>query len=645
MRIIDLLRPESVMLRAPAAPKGEVLHRLVLLQAACGALDDPPRYEADVFARESQGSTAIGSGIAVPHAKSSAVLRPSLAAMTVPDGVSFGAPDGTPSTLFFMIAAPKEGGDVHLELLSRLMGLLMEPGFPQALLAAETGEDFLALIDAGERARFPEEPAPTLSPPVYQILAVTGCPTGIAHTYLAAEALTRAGESLGLSLKVETQGSAGVKNRLTADEIAACDGILVASDTSVGLGRFDGKPVLEVPVSDGIRRPEALLTMVSQGKAPLYHHPGGLPAADRSSAENFARQLYRHLMNGVSHMLPFVTGGGLLMALAFLVDASLVTPETYGLFGRITPLAAFFTGIGKLAFGLMLPVLSAYIAESIADKPGLVVGFVGGALAATGATLASFGQLRPAVVSAGFLGALLAGFAAGYLMVLLERLCDGLPPAVSGLKPVLLYPVVGIVLIGALVCALNPLIGLLNTALFSGLAAMGTMSKTILAFVVAGMMAVDMGGPISKAAYLFGTASLTGLAGYAVTSDLMAAVMAGGMVPPLAIALACTFFPSRFSPAQRKLGFSNYILGLCFITEGGVPFAAADPLRVIPACIAGSAVAGGLSLFWGCASPAPHGGIFIVPIMTHPFLFLLALCVGAAVGMLLLVLFKKRTEA
>ena len=644
MRITDLLRPESLFLGAPPTEKAALIHRLVELQTAGGNLSDPAQFEADVLKREEQSATAIGAGIAVPHGKSAGVLRPGLSAVTLPAGTPFGAPDGSDSTLFFCIAAPLGDGDIHLELLARLMGLLMNPQFPEKLLAAQSKEEFFALIDTQEQESYPDEPTITEAPkpPEHcRVLAVTACPTGISHTYLAAEALARAGEKLGISLKVETQGSIGTKNPLTQADIAACDGIIVAADIDVGLERFRGKPILNVSVSEGIRRPEVLLQSILEQATDDPHLPTR-PSETVFHRENAIRRLYRHLMNGVSHMLPFVIGGGLLIAISYLLDASSVTAETMANFGAITPAAAFFGGIGKLAFGFMLPILSAYIAESIADRPGLAVGFVGGALAAAGTTFSSFSDPHFVAVPAGFLGALLAGFVAGYLMLLLRRLCSKLPEAVEGLKPVLLYPLLGIFGIGLFICMVNPLLSSLNALVFGGLTAMGGTSKLILGIVVGAMMGVDLGGPCNKIAYLFGTASLISAAGVAVSSDIMAAVMLGGMVPPLCIALTCTFFGNRFSPGQRKLGYTNYIMGLCFITEGALPFAAADPKRVIPACIAGSAVAGGLSMVFGCSLPAPHGGIFLVPIMTNPKGFLLALCAGSLVGMILLALTKHK---
>ena len=642
MRITDLLRAEGIRLNAAPADKPAAVEALVELQARAGSLTDREGYKADILAREAQGSTAIGSGIAVPHAKSAAVARPGLAAMTVPGGVDYDAPDGQPSRLFFIIAAPEEGGDTHLEILSRLMVMLMDGEFCAKLLSAGDAGEFLALIDAQEAAKYPEEAqaAPAapeeVKPQGYRILAVTACPTGIAHTYMAAEALEKKGRELGLPLKAETQGSGGAKNILTRAEIAACDGIIVAADKNVDLARFDGKPVLRAAVSDGINKPQALIEKLESGAVPVYRHEGGGVQVDEGR-ESVGRQIYKHLMNGVSHMLPFVIGGGILIALAFLLDDPALG---YATFGTNTPVAAWIKNIGGVAFNFMLPILAGYIAMSIADRPGLMVGFVGGALAASGASF-----LNPAAVDAvpaGFLGALLAGFIGGYLMLFLRKVCDKLPRALEGIKPVLIYPLLGLALIGVIMCAINPFVGMLNSAIYSGLESMGEGSKILLGVVVAGMMAIDMGGPFNKAAYLFGTSTLATADLALGGSPVMAAVMIGGMVPPIAIALACTFFKNRFTPDERKNGYVNYIMGLCFITEGAIPFAAGDPLRVIPSCIVGSAVAGGLSMLFGCASPAPHGGLFVFPVMHNVLMYVVALAVGSAVGMLMLALLKKK---
>ncbi len=636
MRIVDLLSPEKIALGAAAADKEGAIDLLVDLQNKSGCLTDREAYKQAILAREAQTSTAIEMGIAVPHAKSTCVTAPSLAACVLKEGVDYGAMDGQPSDLFFMIAAPMDG-DLHLEILSHLMVLLMDFNFVSELRAAPDAKTFMEVIDKFETAKFPEEvpaqaPAPAEATPAGpRILAITACPTGIAHTYMAAEALEKKGRELGIPVKVETQGSGGAKNILTQAEIDACDGIIIAADKEVDLARFDGKHMLRVPVSDGIYKPEELIRQAPT--APIYHHSG--QAVRESASESAGRKLYKQLMNGVSHMLPFVIGGGILIALAFLLDDASID---YANFGTNTPIAAWFKNIGNTAFNFMLPILAGYIAMSIADRPGLMVGFVGGALAVSGATF-----LSPAgtSVSAGFLGALIAGFAGGYLMLGMRKVCDKLPRALEGLKPILIYPVVGLLIIGLFMCLINPIVGAINTALYSGLEAMGEGSKIVLGIVLAGMMAVDMGGPFNKAAYVFGTSTLAAMAA-GQGSDIMAAVMIGGMVPPIAIALATTFFRNRFTADERKSGVVNYIMGLCFITEGAIPFAASDPLRVLPSCIVGSGVAGALSMAFGCALPAPHGGIFVFPVMTNVLGYVVALVVGSLVGMILLGLLKKK---
>ena len=637
MRIIDLLSPEKIALGASAADKEGAIDLLVDLQSKSGCLTDRETYRQAILARESQTSTAIEMGIAVPHAKSACVKSPSLAACILKEGVDYGAMDGQPSDLFFMIAAPMDG-DLHLEILSHLMVLLMDFNFVSQLRAASDPKTFMEVIDKYEAAKFPEEvpaeaPASVVENPAAgpRILAVTACPTGIAHTYMAAEALEKKGKEVGISVKVETQGSGGAKNILTQAEIDTCDGIIIAADKEVDLARFNGKPVLRVPVSDGIHKPEELIRQAPN--APIYHHAGQV--VQETSNESLGRKLYKQLMNGVSHMLPFVIGGGILIALAFLLDDASID---YANFGTNTPIAAWFKNIGGVAFNFMLPILAGYIAMSIADRPGLMVGFVGGALAVSGATFASPSGTS---VSAGFLGALIAGFAGGYLMLGMRKVCDKLPRALEGLKPILIYPVVGLLIIGLFMCLINPIVGAINTALYSGLEAMGEGSKIVLGIVLAGMMAVDMGGPFNKAAYVFGTSTLAAMSA-GQSSDIMAAVMIGGMVPPIAIALATTFFRNRFTEDERKSGVVNYIMGLCFITEGAIPFAASDPLRVLPACIVGSGVAGALSMAFGCALPAPHGGIFVFPVMTNILGYVVALVVGSLVGMILLGLLKKK---
>lgn len=636
MRIVDLLDVKSILIGASPASKAETIDALVDLQVKGGRIADAAEYRKGILAREALSSTAVGEGIAIPHAKSDAVKAPSLAAMTVPDGVDYEAMDGEPSNLIFMIAAPNDG-DVHLEVLSRLMTVLMDEDFRARLIAAKSAEEFLTVIDDMEKQKFPDEPE-TESMPVdaggYKVLAVTACPTGIAHTYMAAEALEKAGAKLGISIKVETNGSGGAKNVLTDEDIAGCDGIIVAADKSVEMSRFDGKKVISTKVSDGIKIPEELIKRIEAGDAPVYRHSGEKTEKSSSSNESIGRKLYKHLMNGVSNMLPFTVAGGIFIAIAFLIDTVAGAPQDAG-FGTYTAGAAFFKTIGQYAFDFMIPVLAAYIGKSIADRPGFLVGLVGGALAAAGATFASVKGDIPS----GFLGALFAGFAGGYLMLGIEKLCDRLPRALNGIKPVLIYPLVGLGLIAVLMCAVNPFMGLINTGLSNLLDSMGSASKVVLGCVLGAMMSIDMGGPFNKAAYVFGTAAIT-TGGY----DIMAAVMVGGMVPPIAIALSTTFFKNRWTPEERKNGAVNYIMGLSFITEGAIPYAAAAPLKVIPACAVGAAVAGGLSMAFDCTLMAPHGGIFVFAVVGNWPMYLVALAAGSVVGMLLLALFKKKIK-
>lgn len=638
MRITDLLSPDGIQLRATPADKSAAIDLLADLQERAGNITDKAAYKKEIWAREEMDSTAVENGVAVPHARCAAVKRAGLAAMTVPAGVDYGAEDGELSNLFFMIAAPEGGGEVHMEMLSHLMMMLMDEDFCAKLLNAETAEEFLSLIDAQERVKFPEE-APAQAETAggaLRVLAVTACPTGIAHTYMAAEALEKKGRELNIGVKAETQGSGGAKNILTAAEIAACDGIIIAADKNVDLARFDGKPLLRVPVSDGINKPEELIEKIVNGQAPVYHHEGGA-VVETAENESLGRRLYKHLMNGVSHMLPFVIGGGIVMALSFLLDGGAAGTSA---FGSSWALPAFFNKVGNIAFGFMVPILAAFIAQSIADRPGLMVGFVGGSLAATGATFAYFADPSVPIVSAGFLGGLLAGFVGGWFMKLLRKVCDKLPKALEGLKPILIYPVVGLLFIGAFMCLVNPVVGLLNNAMIDALNSMGGASAILLGALVAGMQATDMGGPINKAAYVFGTASIAMAEGG--FSPVMAAVMAGGMVPPIAIALATLVFKNRFTAEERKSGPVNFIMGLSFITEGAIPYAASDPLRVIPSCVVGSAVAGALSMAFGCASPAPHGGLFVFPVMHNPLGYAAAIAIGSVAGMLMLGLLKKK---
>ena len=656
MQITDLLKPQSVLLNADPVTKADAIYTLGELMEKGGNLIDKGEYLAAVFAREESGSTGLGDGIATPHAKSAGVKEAGLAAMVVPQGVDFEALDGQPSRLFFMIAAPEGAADTHVEVLSQLAMMVIDPDFKEALIAAPTVERFLELVTAKEQGNFDPsvegfiktaEPQAqeakasdastaavaagtaaavekvTVENPHYDVLAVTGCPTGIAHTYMAAESLERKAKEMGISLKVEKNGASGVKDALTAEEIAHAKCIIVASDRQVEMARFNGKPMIQTKVANGINKAEELLTEAMSGTAAVYQ----ASAADREAAEiaasasdSIGRQIYKHLMNGVSHMLPFVIGGGILIALAFLFDT--LDPVNPKNFGSGNPLSAFFMQIGGASFGFMLPVLAGYIAMSIADRPGLVAGFVGGLLANQGGS--------------GFLGALIAGFAAGYLVLLVKKLVSGLPQALEGTKPVLFYPVLGVLFIGlAITFVINPPVSALNHWLMDSLQSMGTTSRVLLGLIFGAMMSVDMGGPVNKAAYVIGTGALaTGEYG------IMAAVMAGGMVPPLAIALCTTFFPSRFTEAERKSGITNYIMGLSFITEGAIPFAAADPVRVLPACIIGAGTAGALSMFFECTLRAPHGGIFVVPTIGNPLLYLASIAIGSVVACFILALVK-----
>lgn len=639
MRIVDLLNKDSILLNGAPKSKAEAIDMLVDLQVKGGNISDREIYKQGILAREEKGSTAVGEGIAIPHAKSSAVTAPSLAAMTVPGGVDYEALDDEPSDVLFMIAAPDTNADVHLEVLSRLMTLLMDEDFRANLLSAKDTDEFLAVIDKAEKEKFPDEPTAPAEPEStdrIKVLAVTACPTGIAHTYMAAEALEKAGKKLGITIKVETNGSGGAKNVLTDKEIAECDGIIVAADKSVEMARFDGKKVLATKVSDGIKIPEELIERIEKGDAPVYHHEGGAASSSSSvSNESFGRKMYKHLMNGVSNMLPFTVAGGIFIALAFLID-TLMGVQPGDNFGTVTPVAAFFKTIGGYAFNFMIPVLAGYIGKSIADRPGFLVGLVGGYLATTGSTFAKIGGDVPS----GFLGALLAGFVGGFLMLGLEKLCDKMPKALNGIKPVLIYPLAGLGIIAVVMCAVNPFMGVINTAIADFLNHMGTESKIFLGVILGAMMSIDMGGPFNKAAYVFGTAAIA-TGGY----DIMAAVMIGGMVPPIAIALSTTFFKSRWTEEERKNGPVNYIMGLSFITEGAIPYAAADPLRVIPACMVGAGVAGGLSMAFNCTLMAPHGGIFVFAVVGNWPMYLVSLAVGSVVSMLLLALLKKKKTA
>ena len=650
MRITSLLKPEAVKIGGVASDKDDAIAKLVKLMETQGNVVDVDAYTEAVHARESFGSTALGEGIAIPHAKTAAVSAPGLAAMTLPEGVDYDAPDGLPTTLMFLIAAPDTKADVHLEVLSRLSMLLMDPEFCDSLRAAKTSEEFLAVIDAAEDAKLAAEnakaaAAATADAEGYDLVAITACPTGIAHTYMAAEALENKAKEMGLRIKVETQGSAGAKNVLTAEDIAGAKGVIIAADKNIELSRFDGKPLFSCPVSRGINEPEALINEVMEGRAPIHHNVGGAAApAATSDGESTWHKIYKHLMNGVSHMLPFVIGGGILTAIAFLVDQPGLGTSAYG---SSIPAAALFKTIGGEAFGLMLPILAGYIASSIADRPGLAPGFVGGLFAKAGYDFAYLGTLdATTLVSGGFIAALFAGFAAGYLTLGIERACDKLPSSLEGIKPMLIYPVLGTLAIGVVMLALNPVFAAINTALNGFLAGLGTSNIVVLGLVLGGMMSVDMGGPFNKAAYVFGTAALDPSSGLGTTGQvIMASVMVGGMVPPLAIALSTTFFKSRWTKQDRNAGLVNYIMGLSFISEGAIPFAAADPGHVLPSCIIGSAIAGGLSAAFGCTSPAPHGGAWVTAVIGNPAMWLVACLVGSVAGCLILSFWKKPLDA
>lgn len=709
MRITELLKKDSVSLGVKVDSKDAAINYLVDLHARVGNITDKAVFKEGIVKREEGGSTAIGEGIAIPHAKNKAVTKAGLAAMTVPEGVDYDSLDGQPTNLIFMIAAPEGGSDVHLEVLSRLSMLLIDEDFRKELLASKNVDEFLKVCDKYEAAKFPEEfakdeqraddkatdgqkadaagsegtgkqnkDAAGSKAPAYKVLAVTACPTGIAHTYMAAEALEKEGKKLGIPVKAETNGSGGAKNILTDEEIASCDGIIVAADKNVETARFDGKPVLFVKVADGIHKPAELIQKIESGEVPVHHEKGAAKTYSKADG-SIGSRIYKHLMNGVSHMLPFVIGGGILTALAFLIDTLCGYGATGGSsFGSCTPLSAFFKYAGGLAMGIMVPVLAGFITESIADRPGLAVGFLGGLLASSGNAaiagytwandglsgfqnfIAKFGFTGPAggnTVS-GFLGGIVAGFLAGYIVLLLRKLCDRLPQSLEGIKPTLIYPVVGMFVTAVLMIFIfNPLIGVVNTGLSNMLSALAEKNLLIvLGLILGGMMAVDMGGPINKAAYVYGTmvlgtASELLAAGVSLTDPAvqacyisMAAVMVGGMVPPLGIALACIFFPKKFTKAERNSTVSNIVMGCGFITEGAIPFAAADPGHVIPCTFIGAAVAGALSAAFRCTLMAPHGGLFVFATVGHPLMYIVSWLVGSAVTCILLGLIKKPVQ-
>ena len=682
MRIRELLKKEGIALGVKVDSKDAAIDYLIDLHAKSGNITDKAEFKKGILAREESGSTGVGEGIAIPHSKNAAVKQPGLAAMTVPDGVDYDSLDGQPANLFFMIAAPEKGADVHLEVLSRLSMLLMDENFRAELLAAKNADQFLDICSKYEMEKFADELGEATEDKKenvpektgYRVLAVTACPTGIAHTFMAAEALEKKGNEMGITIKVETNGSGGVKNRLTAKEIEECDGIIVAADKNVETARFDGKPVLFTKVADGIHKPEELINKVIDGKVPVHHESG--KKAEEESAGGVGSQIYKHLMSGVSHMLPFVIGGGIMIALAFLIDTICGYGSTGGSnFGTCTPLSAFFKYVGDLSMGLMVPVLAGYIAYSIADRPGLAVGFTGGLLASSGnaaiakyiwagASLSPFqnfiskfgfvGEGSGNTVS-GFLGGILAGFLAGYIVLLLKKMCSKFPQSLEGIKPTLIYPLVGIFLVGVLmVFIFNPLIGLVNTGLSNMLTSLADKNLlALLGLILGAMMAIDMGGPINKAAYVFGSGMLSTAADLvsagASQSDAavqacyisMAAVMIGGMVPPMGIALACKLFPKKFTKAERGSAVSNFVMGCSFITEGAIPFAAADPLHVIPCTLVGAGVAGALSAAFKCTLMAPHGGIFVFATVGHPLFYILSWVIGSVVTCLLLGLIKK----
>ncbi len=682
MKIIDLLDDRSILLDGRVADKKAALDQMVELMDASGKLRDKETYRQGVYAREQEGSTGIGEGIAIPHCKSDAVIKPGLAAMVVKDGVEFESLDGQPAHLFFLIAAPNTEDNVHLDVLSRLSVLLMDEDFTNKLRQAASVSEFKQIIEKAEKGSENEDNTVVEQMnPEHYIVAVTGCPTGIAHTYMAAEALEKKAKELGYSIKVETRGAGGAKNVLTADEIERADGIIVAADTQVPMDRFQGKPTVLTKVADGINKPEELLREIVDGKAPLYEGGGETaPKEETAEKEGIGHATYKHLMSGVSHMLPFVIGGGIMIAIAFLIDTLCGYGGTGGgNFGTCTPLSALFKYIGDFSMGLMVPVLAGYIAYSIADRPGLAVGFTGGLLAANGnAVLAKYvfaneslggfskfisnfafvGENGGNTVS-GFLGGIAAGFVAGFIVLGLKKLCSKLPDSLEGIKPTLIYPLVGIFLIGILMTMVfNPLIGLINTGLSNMLTSISDAGMiTVLGLILGAMMAIDMGGPINKAAYVFGSGMLATasqmMAQGAQASDpavqacymAMASIMVGGMVPPVGIAAACKLFPRKFTKAEQGSAVSNIVMGCSFITEGAIPFAASDPLHVIPCTMAGAGVAGLLSALFGCTLMAPHGGVFVFATVGQPLLYIVAWLVGSAVTAVMLGFIKKDAKA
>ncbi|MCI9004524.1 MAG: PTS transporter subunit EIIA [Lachnospiraceae bacterium] len=632
MRINELLSKQAIALNVSVSSKMEAIDYMTGLMERAGNLYDREGYKQGVLAREEEGTTGIGEGIAIPHSRCAAVKKAGLAAMIVKDGVDYEALDDEPVELIFMIAAPEGGGNVHIDALSRLSTMLMDEDFKNTLLTAKTPDEFIQIIDEkdDELDGIKKQKASEQPKDGYRVLAITACPTGIAHTFMAAESLEQKGKEMGIPIKIETQGADGPKNVLTAEDVKNAECIIIAADKNVDLARFDGKPMIVTKVADGIHKAQELLTQATSGNVPVYHHSGAAASEEASENESVGRRIYKNLMNGVSHMLPFVIGGGILIALAFLLDDYSIDPSN---FGKNTPIAAYLKTIGDLSFGMMLPVLAGYIAMSIADRPGLAVGFVAGLVAKAGTT---FANPTGGDVNAGFLGALFAGFAAGYLVLALKKATSKFPQSLNSIRPMIIYPVLGILSGAVATTLINPFVGMINDALTNALNSMHGSSKVLLGMIVAGMESVDMGGPVNKTAYVFGTSQLA-----EGNFEIMASVMAGGMIPPLAIALCTTIFRSRFTQKERESGIVNYILGLSFITEGAIPFAASDPLRVIPACVIGSAITGGLSMFFGCTLRAPHGGIFVLPTIGNPLAYALSILIGAVAGCLLLALLKK----
>ena len=638
MKITDLITKEAIDLNVKATNKKDVIEKAVELMQHNENINNKEEYLKLVMKREEEGSTGVGEEIAIPHGKGESISEPGLAAMVIPEGVDFDSLDGKPIKLLFLIAAPNSKDNLHLEVLSRLSALLMDEKFRKKLLNAKTKEEFLKIIDEADEEKTrntnnSKNKNKTEKNKGYELLGITGCPTGIAHTYMAAESLEQMGKELGHPIKVETQGQSGVKNELTEEEIKNAKAIIIAADVKVDLSRFDGKRIIRAGVTDGIRKPKELIekALNEENKIPIYHHEGN--KREKVELDKPKGNIYNHLMNGVTHMLPFVVGGGILIAIAFLLDDYSIDPSN---FGMNTPVAAFFKTVGGMAFDFMLVILSGYIAMSIADRPGLVVGFVGGALSKAGTTFTSLGNPEEVLVSSGFLGALLAGFIGGYVVLFLKKLFSFMPKSLEGIRTILIYPVAGVLLIGLIMLLINPFVSAINTGLNNFLSSMSEVNKVILGAILAGMMSVDLGGPVNKAAYTFGTGMLA--EGH---YEIMAAVMIGGMVAPLAIALLATFFPKKLPKKERQAGLLNYVMGLSFISEGAIPFASADPIRVLPACIVGSAVSGALSMAFNCTLMAPHGGIFVLPLIGNWFWYVVALAIGSVIAMGIMAALKK----